>query len=565
ADSLLVFDESGTRVYPPKTVSRSVESLNQSAWLSAERLEFELGDLGTAGAAYAAIAAVETSPDSEAMAWIAQARCLAKSGKEKAAASMLQQRFADPSLRAAKDETGRSLWLDAQLRAVQLLETLSAKSRNEVGPDASAQRALVRRMVMDYGQAIPASQRLFAMQEFASCFPDAKTFSTQHAEEIAQGYLQVDQDRPDWTRPDQPQRILSGLDPLHSVGMRNTPVVLLMYERDLQKMASNVLSSWKTEDSEVRLMPANASMENVEAKRAIASLPHHVLAIRSLNPNFLSNSSRTQAGTYVLASLFTVALALAVALAFAVYFSRQLQTAQMKTDLAAVVTHELRTPLSSIRLLVDTLLNGTVDDTNQRNEYLNLIARENGRLSRLIDNFLTYSNIERGNQRYAFAATDLGELAARTVATLGGKLSQPGCRFSLDIEEELPIVRVDPDAMENVLVNLIDNALKFSGPEKEIRLSVSANVDSVIYEVADNGVGLSKSDAKHVFDRFYQADSRLARSHDGCGLGLSLVRSIVTAHDGSVQVESLVDHGSKFTVVIPTRHCHQGDSSEELR
>jgi signal transduction histidine kinase len=217
------------------------------------------------------------------------------------------------------------------------------------------------------------------------------------------------------------------------------------------------------------------------------------------------------------------------------------------------VSHELKTPLSSIRLLVDTLLDQEPADPRQTREYLQLVARENERLSRLIDNFLTFSRIERGKQRFAAEPVEPADVAGRAIAALHDRLTDPACRFTLQAQPELPPIVGDCDSLVTVLVNLLDNALKCSGPQKQIALRVYSSANHVVFAVEDNGIGLSARDKRRVFDRFYQVDQRLTRTTGGCGLGLCIVKSIVAAHGGSVQVESQPGKGSTFIVTLPSQ------------
>ncbi|HEY2147267.1 MAG TPA: HAMP domain-containing sensor histidine kinase, partial [Pirellulales bacterium] len=230
---------------------------------------------------------------------------------------------------------------------------------------------------------------------------------------------------------------------------------------------------------------------------------------------------------------------------------RQTRLSRLKNDLVANVSHELKTPLSAIRLLVDTVLDQEHSDPRQTREYLQLVARENQRLSRLIDNFLTFSRLERGKQRFAAEPVEPNEVARRAIESLRDRLDDDDCDFETQIAPNLPPVKADSDALVMVLINLLDNALKYTGPNKRIVLRVSGSANDVCFAVKDNGVGLSPRQKRRVFDRFYQVDQQLTRAAGGCGLGLSIVKSIVAAHGGQVEVQTEVGKGSTFTVSLP--------------
>jgi signal transduction histidine kinase len=178
---------------------------------------------------------------------------------------------------------------------------------------------------------------------------------------------------------------------------------------------------------------------------------------------------------------------------------------------------------------------------------LQLLAVENARLSRLIENFLTFSRLERNKFKFQFANIQPQQIVEGAVAAMGERSARVETRTA----ENVPAIQGDADALVTALLNLLDNAWKYSGDEKHIVVRTEARNGNVCFDVEDNGIGLSPRDSRKVFRRFYQTDQRLARVAGGCGLGLSIVQSIVEAHHGSVRVESELGHGSTFTIEIP--------------
>ena len=245
--------------------------------------------------------------------------------------------------------------------------------------------------------------------------------------------------------------------------------------------------------------------------------------------------------------------------------SKQVKLNKLKNDFIATVSHELKTPLASMRVLADTLLEGNYKDRQQATEYLELICKENKRLSGLIDNFLTFSRMERNKQTFEMVKTSPAAIVHAAAEAVKTKFANGCCEFEVQTAENLSDVMADQDAMVTVLVNLLDNAYKYSYDEKRIvlrvfagvlkrkkgRLGVPAKDNAVCFQVTDNGVGLSRWGAKKIFNRFYQIDRSLSRQAEGCGLGLSIVKFIVDAHKGSISVKSKPGKGSVFTVKLP--------------
>jgi signal transduction histidine kinase len=265
----------------------------------------------------------------------------------------------------------------------------------------------------------------------------------------------------------------------------------------------------------------------------------------------IRESVRAQFKLYAWTALIAVIAICTIAAAAGLTVSRQLKLHELKNNSVATVAHELRTPLASMRMLVDTLREGRCRTDEQRREYLDLIAAENLRLSRLTDNFLTHSRLTSGRQNLAPAPVAPRAIIDSAVSALRAKLGAPGCDFTLDVVEPLPEIIADRDAMITVLTNLLDNALKYTGEEKHIILRARATQDAISFVVSDNGVGLNRGDRRRIFEPFFQADQKLSRSREGCGLGLAIIRGIVDAHHGTIEVESEPGTGSAFVVTLP--------------
>jgi len=307
--------------------------------------------------------------------------------------------------------------------------------------------------------------------------------------------------------------------------------------------------------------PGHEVGESLISLAAGPSLPGCRLALALQDQQLYEAATNQKVRVYLWVGGLVVALAAAMAVLALGLIRRQAALTQLRNDLVANVTHELKTPLASTRLLVETLLNSEKLEEKTAREYLHLIAQENLRLSRLIDNFLTFSRIQRNKYTFDFKEVPAASIAETAVAAMRERFNTPGCHFDARIPADLPQVQADADAMVTALLNLLDNAYKYSGEAKEIALTVSTGNGSVTFSVVDNGIGLSPRDAERVFNRFFQVNEHLSRSSGGAGLGLSIVQFVVNAHGGTVQVQSELDRGSAFIVTLPIVNSEKGEEA----
>ncbi len=221
---------------------------------------------------------------------------------------------------------------------------------------------------------------------------------------------------------------------------------------------------------------------------------------------------------------------------------------RLKDEFVAISSHELRTPLTSIIGYAKTLRRPEfAEDPASRGEFVQAIERQADRLHRLVENLLTASHLEADAARVAGSDVAFAEVASEAVASLGTE----GRRVTVSIPEDLPTVRADPQGLQLVVANLLDNALKFSPEGTGCELAARVEGAALAFWVRDHGVGISREQLPRIFDRFYQADSSRTRRYGGVGLGLSLVKGIVASLGGSIAVTSKPGEGSTFTVTIP--------------
>jgi signal transduction histidine kinase len=254
--------------------------------------------------------------------------------------------------------------------------------------------------------------------------------------------------------------------------------------------------------------------------------------------------------TYAAAGLAGVALIVLVGAAVGRTTRRHLQVARLKTDLVAAASHELRTPLASMRVLIDGLLDDAELDPVKTREYLQLLSGENTRLTRLIENFLTFSRLDGGRTPFVFDDTPAAAIVTAAVDAVRNRLPPSG-DLRVDIEPSIPAISADAQALTTALVNLLENAIKYSPADPRIEIRAAADDGHVTFAVIDNGIGIAAGQQRRIFRRFYRVDQDLSRHTSGVGLGLTIVESIVRGHGGTVEVASAPGQGSTFTVRVP--------------
>jgi signal transduction histidine kinase len=253
-----------------------------------------------------------------------------------------------------------------------------------------------------------------------------------------------------------------------------------------------------------------------------------------------------------------LALALTVALlgGFLVWrdVRRELRMAELRGHFVSSVSHELRTPLTAIRMFAETLREGRLAQEETREEYLDTIVSESERLTRLVDNVLDFSRIERGRKTYSFRPTSLGEVVRTAARAVQYPLASQGFRLSTEVEEEVTVAQADPDALEQAVLNLLTNAIKYSGDSREISLRLQQTDGKAEIQVTDRGIGIPLEEQTRVFEKFYRSPTRENELLPGTGLGLTLVEHVARAHGGRVSVESHPGEGSTFSIRLPLEH-----------
>jgi signal transduction histidine kinase len=287
-----------------------------------------------------------------------------------------------------------------------------------------------------------------------------------------------------------------------------------------------------------------------EERRFVDVFPNLILAIKYRGTTIADIGNRFLRYNYIVLGALSVLMVGGIWLTYR-NVSREMNLARLKSDFVANVSHELRTPLALIRLYAETLELGRLTAKEKYQEYFRIIREESERLTALINNILDFSRIEAGRKEYEFKETNLADLVRSTLDSYRFQIEQNGFAFEENISCDIPPVTVDREAIARSLLNLVNNALKYSKDQKYIGVSLYRTNGSVNLEVKDHGIGIPPNEQEKIFEKFYRCGDPLVHNIKGSGLGLSLVRHIARAHGGDVLVESTPEKGSKFTIALP--------------
>jgi len=231
--------------------------------------------------------------------------------------------------------------------------------------------------------------------------------------------------------------------------------------------------------------------------------------------------------------------------------ARESEITRQKSEFVNNISHELKTPLTLIRLFGETLKDKKNLSAEDKQQAYDIITRESERLSYMINNVLDFSRIEMERREFNFKIGDLAQTVAETVDSYRTHLEEKGFSIHLDIDPDLPPVIFDREALASVLINLLSNAMKFSPDQKEVSIRLFRSADEIVLQVADKGIGIARKELNEIFKRFYRSENQVVSESRGSGLGLTIVQHIAEAHGGRVEVESELARGSSFFLYLP--------------
>ena len=474
----------------------------------------------------------------EARAAQAAIRSLVQEGDTGGAIESISRHFLSGTLATAVDPDGRLVAADEQLLLINLLPRADPRRASAVTRLAS--------LLNHYSlEGPPSAQRLFHMDQLRSVAGTKDLrFPTIDAERLAVAFLESER----------PSR---GVVTLRSTAIRDVwqvwsagGRVLALYTTESVKHAMHAVLDEQASPTVAFTVIQPGAVTDDEAIAIGPVLPGWEISFVVSDRAAAAETARGRWNSYLSIALVAIgAIALAIA-TIGGTVRRQARLASLKTDLVSAVSHELKTPLASMRLLVDALLQDEHLDPGKTRDYLRLMAVENARLSRLIENFLTFSRLERNRHRFTLKPTNPSEVVREALAAMSER-GRGDRAPTVEIAPDLPAIAADQDALVTALLNLLDNAYKYTPADQRIAVRAFREGDHVVFAVEDNGIGIPQREQKRIFRRFYRVDQRLARETAGSGLGLSIVDAIVRAHGGRVHVSSRPEQGSTFAVYVP--------------
>ena len=578
-----------------KEIPRSLE--NDERWKRAEAAEFRLNDPSLAASLYQGLAAKTVDPALDAFLLNRLARCYAKSGKlEKALDTYRRQlRIGLPDL--ASERIPLEIVALSQIGNINLQRGQRAEA---AGAFLELYQGLVdskwalsrsqfesfRKLAEDRFQGIAGELdtslragwdgRLQALKKIEA----ERLARTEILEKVRERMIprmrlearEMDTDSGKFLRtaePTDPSLLMASFLPLDA----NTILGILLDSRALASGLSTPDSGKPGPDEGLSVTLVDESGKAVAGQGRVSptrsgegedpqllftgaftdSFPPWAINIYRSSDGAVEKQFRLRRNIYILSLVVVIA-----ALSFGGFLAirstaKELKLARLKSDFTATVSHEFRTPLTSIRYMAELLERGRVPDEARKQQYYETITGESERLSRLVENLLDFSKIEAGMKEYRMEETDIAALVADVAGRFRRQAALKDFTLDTEIADGLPVISAEKDSLSRAVLNLLDNAVKYSGANPRVVLRAWLEEDTVSLQVEDHGIGIGKFEQKKVFEKFYRSASAQESDVKGSGIGLPLVEHVVRAHGGKVLLESEPRKGTRVTIRLPVR------------
>lgn len=294
----------------------------------------------------------------------------------------------------------------------------------------------------------------------------------------------------------------------------------------------------------------NFTFEEAHLSKNLWLSPEYLLATRmkEKSPEDLAQERFTN--SFILIPIFILVLVLGAWIIFR-NIRNEVRLAQMKSDFVSNVSHELRTPLALMRIYTEILEQNRIHDKAKKKKYFSIINSENERLTRLINNILNFSRMESGKKVYNFEMLSLNDIVQNTLTIYEHHLQNKGFELKTDLDKDLPDTSLDEEAVAECIINILDNSIKYSENVKHIIVKTGRTKDNIFLSVEDKGIGIESKEIDHIFEKFYRVTDGLIQNTRGSGLGLTLIKHFMDAHNGKIDVKSKIGEGTIITLLFP--------------
>ncbi|MGA9294958.1 MAG: HAMP domain-containing sensor histidine kinase [Ignavibacteriaceae bacterium] len=300
----------------------------------------------------------------------------------------------------------------------------------------------------------------------------------------------------------------------------------------------------------------NLQDREIQQKKNLWLIPNYQIGILLKGQTIEGLAKSRSTTNLILILILIITLIVGVYIVFK-NIRKEMELARIKSDFVSNVSHELRTPLALISMFAETLEMGRASTEEKKKEYYTIISKEAARLSRIVNKILSFSRIEAGKKEYHFSRIDLNFLVEDVFNSYQFHLKNNGFQFSFLPANAVPEIEADGEAISEAIINLIDNAIKYSSDKKEISIITGIEQGFAYIEIDDKGIGISEENQKKIFEKFYRVSDGLIHNTKGTGLGLTLVKHIVDAHHGKIKVKSKLNEGSSFVLSFPINNLNK--------
>ena len=343
-------------------------------------------------------------------------------------------------------------------------------------------------------------------------------------------------------------------DIINALVLDSEAFINIVLDPKMQEIASDrfyLSAFYLADDSIIYSSDRQHIPENIEYQKAFWILDDYFLGIEMKNKTISQLAWERSRKDLFIIGIVELVLLIGVWIIFR-NVKKQMELAQIKSEFVSNVSHEIRTPLALISMYIESLERGMVTDPKKVKEYYAVSLQETQRLTGIVNKILNFSRIESGKRKFTFQDVYINDVVEEVINTFRLNLDSDGFEYLIETSEEDPQIIADREAVTDAVVNLVDNAMKYSNDIKKIIVRTGKEKDRIFVEVKDYGLGISKSEQKHIFDKFYRVtQENLAHKAKGSGVGLAIVKHIMDAHEGEITVQSKPGEGTTFRLYFP--------------